>query len=175
MPASIKYQLVSELKNRLEGAEAVFICEYRGLTVAQVTEIRRLVRQAGGEIKVAKNTLVRIALGEVGMASPEDLTAGPNAYVIARNDSPAVAKALKDFADKKENKALVIKGGVMGSQILSLDQVMALADLPSRDQLIAQVVGTIAGPVRGLVTVLSGVPRGLVTCLSQLAEKRGAA
>ncbi len=172
MPASIKYELVSELKDRIEGAEAIFVCEYRGLTVAQATEIRRLVREAGGEMKVAKNTLVRIALTEVGMASPEDLTVGPNVYVIAPTNSPAVAKALKEFAAKKENKAMVIKGGVMGANVLTLDQVMALADLPSRDQLIAQVVGTIAAPLRGLVTVLSGPARGLVTCLSQLAEKK---
>ncbi|PIE54614.1 MAG: 50S ribosomal protein L10 [Dethiosulfovibrio peptidovorans] len=175
MPASIKYELVDELKTKLDGAEAVFVCEYRGLTVAQATEIRRLVREAGGEIKVAKNTLVRIAMKDVGMAVSQELTVGPNAYVIAPQDSPAVAKALKEFAKKKENKALLIKGGVMGTDILSLDQVMALADLPSRDQLIAQVVGTMAGPLRGLVTVLSGPSRGLVTCLSQLAEKKGAA
>jgi large subunit ribosomal protein L10 len=68
---------------------------------------------------------------------------------------------------------MVIKGGLMGSDILSLDQVMALADLPSRDQMLAQLVGTLAGPIRGLVTVLSGPSRGLVTCLSQLAEKKG--
>ncbi|MCF4151842.1 50S ribosomal protein L10 [Dethiosulfovibrio sp. F2B] len=173
MPASIKFEMVSELKDKLKGAEAVFVCEYRGLTVAQATEVRRLVREAGGEVKVAKNTLVRIALGEVGMAVPEDITVGPNAYVIAHENSPAIAKAIKEFASKKENKAMVIKGGLMGSNVLSLDQVMALADLPSRDQMLAQLVGTLAGPIRGLVTVLSGPSRGLVTCLSQLAEKKG--
>lgn len=172
MPASMKFEMVSELKEKLEGAEAVFMCEYRGLTVAQATEIRRLVREAGGEIKVAKNTLVRIALGEVGMAVPEDITVGPNAYVIAHENAPAVAKAVKEFSSKKENKAMVVKGGIMGTNVLSLDQVMALADLPSREQLLAQVVGTLAAPMRGLVTVLSGPSRGLVTCLSQLAEKK---
>ncbi len=173
MPASVKYELVSELRDKLQGAEAVFVCEYRGLNVAQATEIRRLVREAGGEMKVAKNTLVRIALSEVGMASPEELTVGPNVYVIAPTNSPAVAKALKEFAAKKENKAMLIKGGVMGKDVLNLDKVLALADLPSRDQLIAMVVGTVAAPLRGLVTVLSGPARGLVTCLSQLADKKG--
>jgi large subunit ribosomal protein L10 len=70
MPASIKFEMVSELKKKLKGAEAVFVCEYRGLTVAQATEVRRLVREAGGEVKVAKNTLVRIALGEFRRISP---------------------------------------------------------------------------------------------------------
>lgn len=173
MPAQLKYELVAELKNKLEGAEAVFMCEYRGLTVAQITEIRRLVREAGGEMKVAKNTLVSLALKELEMASPEEIMVGPNIYTIAKTDSPAVAKALKEFATK--NKALVIKGGIMGSDVLDKTQVMALADLPSREQLLSQVVGTIAGPIRGLVTVLSGTTRGFVTCLSQIADKKNEA
>lgn len=172
MPASYKIEQVQKLREMLAKTEGVFICEYRGLSVAQMTEIRSKVRQAGGEMKVTKNTLMRLALQEEGLPVPEELTLGPNVYTLAYEDPVAVAKALQEFGKVKVNKALKVKGGILGQSILSAEQVGALADLPSRDQLIAQVVGTIAAPLRGLVTVLSGPSRGLVTCLSQLKEKK---
>ncbi len=172
MPAKYKIEQVQKLREMLGRTEAVFICEYRGLTVAQITEVRAKVREAGGEMKVSKNTLMRLALQEEGLPVPEEITLGPNVYTLAYQDPVAVAKALEDFAKVKTNKALVVKGGILGNKVLNADQVNALAELPSRDQLIAQVVGTIAAPLRGLVTVLSGPQRGLVTCLSQLKEKK---
>ncbi len=175
MPAQYKIEQVAELKEKLTGAEAVFVAEYRGLTVAQISDLRKAVREAGGECKVARNTLMEIALTEAGLAKSDEIMVGPNVYVIAHSNCPGVAKAVKEFGAKKENKAFVIKGGVMGQNLLSLKDVMALAELPSRDEMLAQVVGTIAAPLRGLVTVLSGPARGLVTCLSQLAEKKGQA
>lgn len=173
MPAQYKIDEVQSLTELLTGAEAVFIAEYRGLTVAQTGELRNAVRQAGGSVRIARNTLVSIVLKECGMAVPEDLMTGPNLFVVAPSDSPAVAKAVKDFSAKKENKAFALKGGVMTENVMSVAQVEALAALPSKDQLRAQVVGTIAAPLRGLVTVLSGPARGLVTALSALAEKKG--
>ena len=175
MPAQYKVEEVALLKEKVSGAEAVFVAEYRGLTVAQVSELRHAVRVAGGECKVARNTLMEIALNEVGLAKSDEIMVGPNVYVIAHTNCASVAKAVKDFGAKKENKAFVLKGGVMGQNVLTVANVMALASLPSREELIAQVVGTIAAPLRGLVTVLSGPARGLVTCLSQLAEKKGEA
>ena len=172
MPAKYKVEEVQELRKKLARSQAVFIAEYRGLTVAQMTEVRARVRAAGGEMRVAKNTLMSIALKEEGFPASDQLTLGPNVYTLAFEDAVAVAKALQDFAKEKPNKALQIKGGLLGQSVLSAEQVTALADLPSREQLIAQVVGTIAAPLRGLVTVLSGPSRGLVTCLTQLKEKK---
>ncbi|WP_040825557.1 50S ribosomal protein L10 [Thermanaerovibrio velox] len=172
MPTKAKEQNIEQLVEMLGRSEAVFICEYRGLTVKKMTDVRSRVRKAGGEIKVAKNTLMRIALERAGLPTVDPYEQGPNAYVFAYGDVAAVAKELRDYSKEKGNEALVIKGGVMGKDLLSKDQVMALADLPSREVLIAQVVGTMAAPLRGLVTVLSGPARGLVTCLSQIKDKK---
>lgn len=175
MPAQYKVEQVAELTGLFDGAEAIFMAEYRGLTVAQTSAFRKVVRDAGGFVKVARNTLVNIALENLGLAKADELLTGPNVFVVAPTESPAVAKAVKEFGEKKEHKAFILKGGIMGTSLLDAKAVEALASLPSRDQLLAQVVGTIAAPLRGLVTVLSGPARELVTCLSQLAEKKDAA
>ncbi|MDD2207707.1 MAG: 50S ribosomal protein L10 [Aminobacterium sp.] len=172
MPANVKFEQVDELKEMLSKSEAVFIAEYRGLTVAQFTDLRSRVRQAGGEMKVAKNTLFKIALREENKPIPEDIMTGPNVYTLAYEDPVAVAKVFKEFSKDKANKAFITKGGVLGENVLNAAQVDALADLPSREVLIAQVVSTIAAPLSGLVTVLSGPIRGLATCLSQIKEKK---
>lgn len=172
MPAQYKVDRVELLQGIVKDCEALFIAEYRGLTVAQTTALRTAVREAGGQVRIARNTLMNIVLTNLGMAAPEEMMVGPNVFVVAPTNSPAVAKAIKDFAGKKENKAFAIKGGVMGEQVLSVAQVEALASMPSLDELRAQVVGTLVAPIRGLVTVLSGPARGLVTALSALAEKK---
>lgn len=167
-----RIQQVAQYNELLSKTEAVFICEYRGLTVAKMTDIRSRVREAGGEMKVARNTLMRIALTENGLPAPEDLTVGPNVYTLAYGDAAAVAKALRDFSKEKGNDKLVVKGGILGQQVLDAAGVSALADLPPKEIMLGQVVGTIAAPLRGLVTVLSGTTRGLVTCLSQIKDKK---
>ncbi|HOO63263.1 MAG TPA: 50S ribosomal protein L10 [Synergistaceae bacterium] len=172
MPNEKRMQQVAEYKELLERAEAVIIVEYRGLTVAQMTDVRSKVREAGGEMKIGKNTLFRIALEEAGLPVPQEHTLGANAYTMVYDDVAAVAKALRDFAKEKKNKDLLIKAGILGGKVLESEQVLALADLPSREQLLGQVVGTMAGPIRGLVTVLSGNVRGLVTALSQIKEQK---
>lgn len=172
MPAQYKVDQVAELKELFNGAEAVFVAEYRGLTVAQSSVLRKAIREAGGKAKVARNRLAEIALDEVGLAKDVVMMKGPNLYIVAANNSPAVAKAIKTFAEDKDNAKFIIKGGVMGHEMLNVDGVKALAEMPSREELIAKAVGSIASPLRGLVTVLSGVPRGLVTALSAIADKK---
>lgn len=172
MPTEYRIQQVAMLKEMLEKAETVFVCEYRGLTVAKITDVRARIRKAGGEMKIARNTLMRLALGEMDHPVPEELTAGPNVYTLVYGEIAEVAKALRDFSKEKGNEALVVKGGIMGKEVLNQAQVFALADLPPREQLLAQVVGTMVAPIRGLVTVLSGPARGLVTCLSQVQEQK---
>ncbi len=172
MPTEAKRQEIDELVERVKRSEAVYIVEYRGLTVAKSTAIRKLVRGTDGEMKVAKNTLMRIALREAGSVTADAIDTGPNAYVFAYSDVAATAKALRDFSKERGNEALVIKGGIMGGKVLSKDQVLALADLPPREVLLAQLLGTMNGPIRGLVTVLSGPSRGLVTALSQIKEQK---
>jgi large subunit ribosomal protein L10 len=173
MPAKIKYEQVGQLKEKLEKTGAIFVGEYRGMTVAQSTKLRADVRKAGGELKVAKNTLFSIAMKEVGMeALPVPLTTGPNIYALCYGDPVAVAKVLKDYASDKNQKAFILKGGLLGKAILSLAQVQALADLPPKEALVGQVVRTIAAPLTGLVTVLAGTTRSLVTCLDQIRQQK---
>ncbi len=173
MPAKIKYELVDGLKEKLSKTKAVFVAEYRGMTVAQSTDLRKKVREAGGELKVAKNTLFKIAMKEAGLKElPDEMTAGPNIYAICYDDPVAVAKVLKEYANDKTQKAFILKGGLLESQQLNLAQVMALADLPSKEVLRGQVVRTIAAPLSGLVNVLSGTMRNFVTCLAQIRDKK---
>ena len=173
MPAAVKYEQVATLKEKLERSKAVFVGEYRGMTVAQSTALRARVREANGELKVAKNTLFAIAMKEAGLAAlPEEMMAGPNIYALCYDEPVAVAKVLKDYALDKTQKAFLLKGGLLDGKGLDLNQLYALADLPSKDALRAQVVRTIAAPISGLVNVLSGTMRGLVTCLAQIRDKK---
>lgn len=172
MPTEAKRREIDELVERVKSSQAVYIVEYRGLTVAKSTAVRKAIRASEGEMKVTKNTLMRIALREAGTVTADAIDTGPNAYVFAYKDVAATAKALRDFSKERGNEALVIKGGVMGGKVLNKDQVMALADLPPREVLLAQVLGTMNGPIRGFVTVLSGTTRALVTALSQIKEQK---
>ena len=99
LPAQYKVDQVAELKELFNGAEAIFVTEYRGLTVAQSSALRKAIREAGGKAKVARNRLAEIALDEVGLAKDVVMMKGPNLYVVASNNSPAVAKAIKTFAE----------------------------------------------------------------------------
>jgi large subunit ribosomal protein L10 len=172
MPTQAKREVIDSLVELLKKSDAIFVTEYRGLTVEKITKCRRSIRQAGGEMKVCKNTLMRIALKECGLPLAEGIDTGPNGYVMSYGDSVAVAKAIRDFSKEKGNEALIIKGGILGGQLLSKEQVFDLANLPSREELIAKAVGSIAAPLRGLVTVLSGPARGLVTCLGQIKDQK---
>ena len=173
MPATIKYEQVDFLRKKLEKVSAVFVGEYRGMTVAQSTRLRAMVRKVDGELKVAKNTLFSIAMKEAGMMSlPESMAVGPNVYALCYGDPVAVAKILKDYAAEKTQKAFFLKGGLLGAVVLNVEQVQALADLPPKEVLIGQVVRTIAAPLAGLVTVLSGTMRGFVTCLERIKEQK---
>jgi large subunit ribosomal protein L10 len=172
MPTEAKRKEIDLLAEKTRASQAIYIVEYRGLTVSKATAVRKSVRGTNGEIKVTKNTLMRIALRESGRPTADAIDSGPNAYVFAYGDVAATAKALRDFAREKGNEALVIKGGIMGNGILSAPQVLALADLPPREVLLAQLLGVLNGPIRSFVTVLSGPARGLVTALSQIREQK---
>jgi large subunit ribosomal protein L10 len=172
MPTEAKRKEIDELVLSVKASSAVYIVEYRGLTVSKSTAVRRAVRGSNGEMKVAKNTLMRIALKESGLVTADEIDSGPNAYVFSYGDAAVTARALRDFAKEKGNEALVIKGGILGGRVVSKEQVIALADLPSREALLSTLLGTFNGPIRGFVTVLSGPARGLVTALSQIKEQK---
>ena len=139
-----KVQTVAEITEKFRGSSAAVVTEYRGLTMAQLTELRRALGQ-GTTYAVAKNTLVRRAAQDAGVAGIEELLLGPTAIAFVTGEPVEAAKALRNFA--KDNKALVIKGGYMDGRPLSVDEVNELADLDTREVMLAKIAGAIiAGP-----------------------------
>ncbi len=169
MPAQAKQEVVAEIKEHLKGTEAVILVDYRGLSVKQASELRRKVRETGSELVVYKNTLTAIALREMALPPMDELLAGPSAFVFVQGDPVASAKALANFA--KDNDALELKGGLVQNQVLGTDGIKALAALPSREELLAKLLGTLQNPLRGMVTVTAGPARGLVTALDGIAKQ----
>jgi large subunit ribosomal protein L10 len=164
-----KGELVSEYVEKLRNTQAVIVTEYRGLTVKQLQDLRREMRANDGELVVAKNTLIARALTEVGMAAPEPLLKGPTAFAFCFKEVAAPAKALNKFA--RDTKVLVVRGGVMGQSVFDESGVQQLAELPSREQLLGQVVGVLQAPLAGMVNVLAGTLRGLVNVLNARADQ----
>ena len=164
-----KIASVAEIKERIANSEIAIASTYVGINVANVTELRRQLRAAGVEYKVYKNTLARRALRELDLEGAADSLDGPTAWAFS-SDPVAPAKILKDFARKSKQVTMV--GGVLGGKPVSAEQLKALASLPSREQLLAQVVGTIAAPLRNLVGTLTAVPRNLVNVLDQIQKKK---
>ncbi len=169
MPTPEKIQTVQEIKQRLQSNAIAVMTQFKGITVAQDTELRRRLREAGIQYKVYKNTLARIALREIGAEKAADFMDGPTAWAFS-NDPVAPAKILKEFS--KEVSVIQIVGGVLNGRPLTKEQVLSLASLPPKEVLQAQVIGTIAAPLRNLVTVLSALPRNLVTVLNEIKKKK---
>ncbi len=173
MPKPEKIEAVSEFKKRLENSEVAVITKYVGINVAQVSELRNKLREAGVEFKVYKNTLARRALREMGVEAAADFMEGPTAWAFSK-DPVAPAKILKQFAG--EVKFVSMAGGVLSGRVVTAAQLESLAGLPPREQLLAMVVGTIAAPLSGFVGVLNALPRNLVNVLDQIRkQKEGAA
>src|ERR671916_335370 len=164
-----KAQVIEALAEKLRGGTAVLV-DYQGMDVARSTDLRRRSREAGVEFVVAKNTLTRRAADEAGVDGLQDYLVGPTALAFSE-DPVASAKLMAEFAGQVESFAL--KGGLLeGGRVLSEADVVALSKLPSRDQLIAQIVGGISSPLTGLVTVLNNTVQGLVVALGQIAEQK---
>jgi large subunit ribosomal protein L10 len=166
---SQKEQSVEELRERLKNHSIAILTKYQGINVAKVTELRRKLRDNGVEFKVYKNTLARIVLDELGLDQAAKYMEGPTAWAFS-NDPVAPAKVLKDFA--KEVNFVAMQGGILDGKVLGPEGLNALADLPSRDQLIAQVVGTIAAPLRSTVGVLNALPRNLANAIDQIRKQK---
>ena len=172
-PRAEKVAVVEEVRTRLSAASAAILTEYRGLKVAELEVLRRSLREAGGEYKIYKNTLVRFATRELGLDGVEGLLEGPTAIAFADADVPAVAKALRDFS--RTNPLLVVKGGVMGTSVLTAQDATALADIPSRDVLLARLAGLMAAPLQQFASLLQALPRNLAYGLQALIDQRGGA
>lgn len=168
-----KIKAVDELKETLQAAKAVFVADYRGIPVGRLTELRRRLRAADGRLKVAKNTLTRIAAKEAGMEALISLLEGPVALAFSFGEPATTAKVLNEF--NREFKLLEIKGGVLDGRLISSSQVKVLADLPPFEVLVARAIGGMKGPLYGLANVLGGPLRNLVYVLEAVREKQAAA
>ncbi len=174
MPKQKKIDSVAEITADLQSADIYYFVDYRGLTFAEITELRKRLRKVDADLKVVKNTLGKIAANNAGVDGLDELLAGPTAITYVHGDPAKVAKAIQDFL-KEKRKASIIRGGKLQKSVLTAPEVEALALLPSREVLIAQVVGAIASPLQGLANVLNGPIRGLVMVLAQVQEKKSAA
>jgi len=164
-----KQELVTDYREKLERSQAVILTNYQGLNVAQINELRNRLRAVGAGYHVTKNTLFKLALQEAKLPEMDALLEGPTAVSFCYQDVPPVAKILVDFT--REVGTFALKGGLLGTRILTEQDINLLASLPSREVLLAQVVAAFQSPLRRLINVLSGPMRGLVTVLKARADQ----
>ena len=166
-----KVATIDELKAKVSSTTTAVVTEYRGLTVAEISGIRRQLRTLGADYKVFKNTLVRRAIEGTDVEPMTAFLEGPTAIAFVEGDVSAVAKALRDLT--KASPKLILKGGVMDGKALSAKDIAALADLPPREVLLAQFAGALASPMRTMASLLKAVPQNLAYGLSALLESKG--
>lgn len=171
MPTQEKARQIDELVEHFERAQLVVVANYRGLTVAQLQQLRGSLRESNAEFTVAKNTLTRIASERVGVEIAPEHLEGPTALMFAYDDIVAPAKALSDFV--KSSRVLELKTGVMEGHALSSSEIEALASLPPREELLAKLVGMLASPMSRVVGVLGGPSRSIAYVLNARAEQLG--
>ncbi len=167
-----KKRIVAELEEKLRAARAVVFVDYRGLNVAEATQLRRTFRSAGAEFKVVKNTLARLAAARAEVTGVEEFLVGPTALAFSFEDPVAAAKVLVDFI--KNVRPLEIKGGLVEGRVLGPKEVRSLAELPGRGVLISQVLRGLQAPLAGLQGVLQAMLSRLVLVLKAIQEKKAA-
>ncbi|AGA56512.1 ribosomal protein L10 [Thermobacillus composti KWC4] len=150
-----KQQIVEEITAKLRESATTVLTDYRGLNVAQVTELRRKLREAGIEFRVLKNTLIRRATANAELTELDSVLTGPTAVAFGKDDAVAPVKILSQFA--KENEALKIKGGVVEGRVVGFDEIKALADLPSREGLLSMLLSVLQAPVRNFALAVKAV------------------
>jgi large subunit ribosomal protein L10 len=171
MPTAQKAAEIDLLTDRFQRAEMAILADYRGLSVAQLQDLRARLRPADSEFRVAKNTLVRIAAERAGVEGLEEFLEGPTAVMFAFGDVVAPAKALSDFA--RTSRILQVKAGLMNGQVVSAEDVEAIATLPPREELVGKLVGMLASPMARVVGVLSGPSRSVAYLVNARIESLG--
>jgi large subunit ribosomal protein L10 len=175
-PRAEKVAVVDEVKERLSAADATVLTDYRGIDVPGMAQLRRSLREAGGDFKIYKNTLVRFAAKDLGLEI-EDMLVGPTALAFVEagedgtGDPVLVAKALRDFAKTNEN--LEIKGGLLGDRLLTAAEVDQLAKIAPRNELLARLAGGLAAPLQKMAGLLEALPRNLAYGIAALIDARG--
>lgn len=161
---------VSKLKQRFEKAKAMFFADYRGLTVAEVTDLRQKLYAQQSAMKVVKNRLAKLAFKDLKVEGMDPFLKGPTAIASSDTDAVVPAKILVDFA--KTHEKLQLRAGYMDGIVLDVKSIIALAKLPSREVLLSKMLGSLKAPANNLVNVLAAVPRGLVTALAAIRDSK---
>jgi large subunit ribosomal protein L10 len=173
MPKPEKVEAVKEIAEALKTTDVYYFVDYRGLTVAEAKELRTRLRGVDARLMVVKNTLAKIAAVEAGVEGLDELLAGPTAIAYGTGDPVRTAKILQDFI--REKKKAAVRGAKLQHSVLQARDVERLATMPSREQLLAQVVGALASPLYGLANVMNAPLRSLATVMGQVQElKQGA-
>jgi large subunit ribosomal protein L10 len=165
-----KEAAVKELEEEFSKAKSMVMTDYIGLDVAEMTELRDKLRDAGVDYKVVKNTLATIAANNSDLSEINDFFRGPTAIAFGIEDVVSPAKILDEFAE--DHEVLEIKGGYLNGQVISKEKVESLAKIPSREELLAKAFSSMKAPISGLVNVLSGNMRNLVSVLSQIKDQK---
>jgi large subunit ribosomal protein L10 len=165
-----KASAIAEIATNIDESQAIFAVDYRGISVAQVAELRAKLREADASFRVVKNSLTERAADEVGASELKPFLKGPTALTFVRGDAALAAKAVADYA--RATQLLPFKGGLMDGSEVDADQIRAISRLPSREVLYGQLVGIVASPISGLVRTLNALVSGLAVALGQVQEKK---
>ncbi|MCH8909865.1 MAG: 50S ribosomal protein L10 [Chloroflexi bacterium] len=171
MPTDKGREQIAEMKEIFISSSLVIAAEYRGIDVGQMTGLRRELRNNGARLKIVKNTFARIAADEAGKPELKEVMDGPIGFVVTEGDAASAARALVKYATD-HNLPVKVIGGMLDSDVLSADRIEALAKLPSRDELIAKLLGSMNSPITGLVMVMSGPVRALATVLQRHVDNQ---
>lgn len=173
MPSKSNVEMLEKVSHSLESSQGVFVVDYRGLSVKETQEVRRALREAGAEMKVYKNNIVKLALENAGLPNIDDALAGTCAYVFYEKDPVDAAKVIKEQSEKLKKMAFV--GAIADGKALTADEAKAYADLPNREQLMAQIAGLISGFARDIAVCVKEVPAGLARSVNAVSEQKQAA
>ena len=168
-----KVAMIAEIKTTMQNAKGLVLADFRGIKVAQDTKLRRKMREAGVEYSVIKNNMASIAAKEAGIEGLDNYLKGPLAMVSSKNDPVAPAKLISEFI--KDNRIMEIKGGLVEGKVIDAEGVKSLANLPSREVLLARLLGSMQSPITGFVTVLQGNIRNLVYALDAVRQQKESA
>jgi large subunit ribosomal protein L10 len=171
MPTEAKRETVAELTQEFQGSRASIVADYRGLTMSELTTVRRALRDKGIQYRVVKNRLAKIAATDAGIEELVPLLEGPTAIALGGEDETVLARSFLDAT--RPYRTIVVRGGVIGGRRIEADGVTRLATLPGRDVLLGQLAGGFASPLSTMAGLLAAPLRDLASCLQQLAEQRG--
>lgn len=167
---AFKKEKIQEMSEIIAKSKVAIVTDYRGLTVAEITDLRRQLQKEGADYAVVKNTLAKIAVKDTPYDGLTEFLQGPSAVVFGFEDQVAPAKVLTQYI--KKAKKVELKGGVIDGKVLSLEEVKKLAELPSKEELYAKMLGSINSPASGIVNVVNGVARALVIAMEEVRKQK---